>query len=457
MNPYHLPLVLVSLVLPACGLVNRGAARFNHHPYHANGNAVETVPCAAAYCRSSTLTPKLGFLEFDDQGEPWDPAQLAQIQNEMRKLQKQNIPLRTIIFIHGWNNNASDEKDGNLESFRDALWRIQDNSENPVFGIYVGWRGKALPFQSFIDGGDREATAQRIAGGPLLASLTKISKITHDTCGRVTLIGHSFGAKITAHITSAHLASQVAQDNPRPLADLTVLANTAEHGIVARHIVGLMNDHNLVFKNPGTNQNIPIVVAVGSKADWPVRMLLPTWNVITRDILTFGFPHKAGASRGCDQSRSLYTGMAFVRSLRSHEFERTGTASNIPIASSDKDEALSQAWNQTIQVNMRNGRLWARGEQPDLQVSLYEGGDLETPQDYILKSIGNPANSTSFWLTVVPEFVINSHGDIWNSNFYGLIAALEAASNSSKEAPPPPSRILESIPLRAPLPVKIQR
>ncbi|MGB6993691.1 MAG: hypothetical protein WBG00_10735, partial [Thermoanaerobaculia bacterium] len=53
----------------------------------------------------------LTFIEFDDQGEPWAPAQLErtiQVIDEEHNAGKRTVVL---LFVHGWHNDASKRED----------------------------------------------------------------------------------------------------------------------------------------------------------------------------------------------------------------------------------------------------------------------------------------------------------------------------------------------------------
>ena len=82
--------------------------RMNQQSDNVNDRPVKHLPGNAT----------IGFLEFDDQGEPWrtpnlddgwssgSSTQLPHVLNELKK-QSAKGPIRTLVFIHGWNNNAA--------------------------------------------------------------------------------------------------------------------------------------------------------------------------------------------------------------------------------------------------------------------------------------------------------------------------------------------------------------
>ena len=53
----------------------------------------------------------LGFVEFDDQGEPWAPAQAERVLEAIERANQSPNGAFVIVFVHGWKNNASPEQE----------------------------------------------------------------------------------------------------------------------------------------------------------------------------------------------------------------------------------------------------------------------------------------------------------------------------------------------------------
>lgn len=437
------------MLLPGCGMLSRAITSGTHHPYHLH-DPVSTKD-GVTMC----------YLEFDDQGEPWrdDPdrkgdfigeRQLPRVVQEVKRIASSG-PTRVLIFIHGWNNHADS---ANRDAFQATLGRLKNaDTKTNVVGIYVAWRGTVGPFPVGVDVGNREAAAARIAGGPLLSSLREISeaarskKANGETDDRVVLIGHSYGAKIAASMISNHLALMNPKE-PKPLADLFILANTAESGMLARHSIGMMTDYRIKYPSVSGRVELPMVVVLGSDKDKPVRYLLPAWNHLTRDAASFAFPHKAGETSSDAQDKSIYRGMAQVDSIRSHTFQEQDilTASD---AEKKMQEAAtrakpadreSEAWTSAMRVNYQYGQDWAAGRSGVLKFTLYpraEAADFSVTETVVITREEASYNDTPFWIAKVPGYVVKGHGDIWNQNFYAILAGIEGASmpDRGKETP----------------------
>ena len=126
------------------------------------------------------ITDKPFVIEFDDEGELWQPpgrrvdragraigvgasigsgkppapgeesgylGQLDAARQAIRMVKRTGREVTLVIYVHGWRNNARDDSP-NFEAFTElvrASRRLANNSEEPVpIGIYIGWRGTPL-------------------------------------------------------------------------------------------------------------------------------------------------------------------------------------------------------------------------------------------------------------------------------------------------------------------------
>jgi pimeloyl-ACP methyl ester carboxylesterase len=393
----------------------------------------------------------IGFLEFDDQGEPWRKGwedrqsqeaagmgeiQLGAVLNSIRELKK-NGPIRTVVYIHGWNNNA-EEGNRDLDNFKYALKWLSKASDDPVFGVYVSWRGRVFGTGTGIDFASREAAAGRIAGGPLLSSLRAISTATHQGNqghSRVTVIGHSYGAKILVNITSAHLAAQFGNrfgdpdpdSEIAPMADTVILANTAESGRVPRHLIGMMRDYKVTHENKSNGRKLPLIVAITSDGDWATRKVLPIGNIFLRDV--FGSPDKGGSTSSKNQKHSLYNALGFEAQFQSHVMNDGDHRAN-----GGKIEWKRELeWEHLIRDNFKLGAT-VPGNGAEFYTKLTPTGKPEDARNFeVVRNYlaveehrpGTPHNETPFWAIQVPKYVVKDHNGIWNPNFLGMIAAVE--------------------------------
>jgi hypothetical protein len=176
-------------------------------------SALEEVKVDATRRGGKSGSYILGFVEFDDQGKPWDPEQERRLFDRMKlESARQNQDLSIITFVHGWKHNAK-ESDTNVQAFQNLLEAVTaaelqptDTQPRKVIGIYTGWRGETMP--SPVDNvtfWTRKDAAQRVAEGSVRGLLGKIrgfhdtlnAGLPHDRHGTLMLtIGHSFGALV---------------------------------------------------------------------------------------------------------------------------------------------------------------------------------------------------------------------------------------------------------------------
>src|ERR1700691_6272512 len=151
-------LVILALALGGCALneIIRPEARI----CQTDDSDAKAKQCASASIEQhagSTVSGKesdgyvLGFVEFDDQGEPYKREQITELFNMLNKQKDQIIKgksaakgLCLMIFVHGWKHNAEYD-DTNVMLFRQLLARTAQmelqlpNAEikRKVVGIYI--------------------------------------------------------------------------------------------------------------------------------------------------------------------------------------------------------------------------------------------------------------------------------------------------------------------------------
>ncbi len=65
----------------------------------------------------------MAFIEFDDQGEMWDPAQRSRAVTHIGRANHSDGGTVIVTYIHGWQHNASQksEENGNVADFKEYL------------------------------------------------------------------------------------------------------------------------------------------------------------------------------------------------------------------------------------------------------------------------------------------------------------------------------------------------
>ena len=283
-------------------------------------------------CRSALY--KEAFIEFQEDGQLYEPKQVEMARRliEDEKKRATNGKIITVLYVHGWKNNAAEAPPGgkpkDVEKFQGALFELGSraqaaaggdlNNTVPIVGIYIAWRGKTLmgpDWFTFASLWSRRNTANNIGDGrdlgPTIQGIIDLTNQGNDN-SRVLLVGHSFGARVLEHAIESKkvtLFDGVPAAGPvRPRVDLVLYVNSANDSrLTMGHIQALQGSGIKVhhpeftpakcdpatddFKNldPDARRRIcgdyPLLVAISSKGDVPTKYLLPAANTINGDSL----------------------------------------------------------------------------------------------------------------------------------------------------------------------------
>jgi hypothetical protein len=283
-------------------------------------------------CRHSLY--KMAFVEFDSQGKAFDTAQEAAALKliEREKAGVKGSKIITVVYVHGWQNNASEASPGNkpkdVEKFQGAMLELgyraekaarEANTERvPVVGVYFGWRGKTLMgprWFNFVSLWGRRNTANRVGSGTDLAViLNRIIEATNGSDGRsrVLMIGHSFGARVLEHAieTKKVMLYDAARggDMVTPRVDLVLYVNSANDARLSMARVQQLQASKVEVRHPDFDpaecvegaapsttldaetrearcREYPLLVAITSKSDLATKRLLPIANTMNGDDL----------------------------------------------------------------------------------------------------------------------------------------------------------------------------
>lgn len=190
---------------------------------------------------------ELHFVESDDYGWFWEPAQATRALDAVRDsvLDQDTIIL---IFVAGWHHSAQC-CDDNIEGFKKVLTRLKgelsramygqargrihgtlESRPVKVLGIYLGWRGRSLPgLADYLTFWGRKAAATRVGESDFeeflirlryfcaqheQQSLSELAKPRspqsrkQNLLGLVT-IGHSFGGQVVLRATASLLEHEL--------------------------------------------------------------------------------------------------------------------------------------------------------------------------------------------------------------------------------------------------------
>jgi hypothetical protein len=438
-------------------------------PYRTMAGICDAPDCSIEHHTVNSDPPidyLLGVVEFDDQGGKQVPAQLDKLFAQLKsESEKQDLCL--IIFVHGWEHNASDG-DTNMRDFRlllEQLARTEKqhptaawNKPRKAVGIYAGWRGKSvgIDYVNDLTFWNRKDAAQRVALGSVRELLGR-ARALRDTLDRTTwsgrrlpedvpappgeklratrllTIGHSFGGLIVYTALAQYFTERAAISatatmlgNPsdsdksiRAYGDLVVIINPAVEATSwepVSEIVKHMTGHEFA-----TNQS-PIFVEVTSTADEATGIAFPLGRA--PDIVTESFTSN-------DERQKAQLAFGHYRPFQTHELISVPSntspewARASPLAAagvSPKQVSTATASLEQVQCEakkqfearwQRNGYLlpgWTRQFSSGAQLThlVDRGYDPNDP----------------FWIVRTDASMIKSHSDINEPQFVNFVTEL---------------------------------
>lgn len=180
----------------------------------------------------------LRFIESDDEGWFWDPAQANESMRLIRSKLEQRQTL-VVVFVHGWHHSA-ECCDQNVEGFRNTLQQLSGMVKDfNIVGIYVGWRGRSLAgWLDYFTFWGRKGAAERVGQNDLKEFLARLhdmyvayrpdvcaqneqpgcEQVSQDPKNFLGLIsmGHSFGAQVLLRAVSGSMEDRLQHLNPQP-------------------------------------------------------------------------------------------------------------------------------------------------------------------------------------------------------------------------------------------------
>ena len=432
---------------------------------------------------------KMAFIEFDEKGRMFDPRQeeAARKLLDFEKARAANGTVITVIYIHGWKNNAAEaepgEKPKDVEKFQGALLELGYRAEQaaraarvptvPIVGLYMAWRGKTLMGPSWVTFASlwsRRNTANNIGDGPDLAViLNRMIDRTNAGNGnsRVLLVGHSFGARVLEHAIESGkvtLYDTLPGDSVvRPRVDLVLYVNSANDSRLTMGRVQELRAAKLRVRHPDFDpaecgeppaaaalidlearaarcRDYPLLVAITSSSDSATKDLLPIANTIKGDDLIPGLrdrlPPLPTTNTFADPTPSAGTvrkvAAGHLAFLQSHVVREV----NCPVLRSSREQASTADAAEAARRRAEERARFERAIHPVCGVN-------DRSCRFVFRTLGDrptcfqvdqrqqvedrpPFNDTPFWIMSVDPTVIKDHGDIWNVSFVEMLAQLMA-------------------------------
>lgn len=226
-------------------------------------------------------------------GKKHNPEQLNRILNAVNSSEKQ---LMVVIFIHGWNHNASNES-RNYQYFPNFLSRIDDQLQRKkiidpsfdvpqVLGVYVGWPGSVEnknKVSRVLSVGNRGCAADKISIGikksckntiyqPEESEMKKdileiINQVkSNNKNSKILIMGHSFGGRIVSNLFLNELNMAITNNKPNILGE-NVLISTINPA------TGFKKFSPIIFKQGQANK--PYWINFTSTKDKATKYLFP--------------------------------------------------------------------------------------------------------------------------------------------------------------------------------------
>ena len=369
----------------------------------------------------------LAFVEFDDQGEMWDPAQLSRAVQVIEQGNQNENGCIVVTYIHGWQHNASPKNEqkesGNVNDFKAFLSLISQavraqggGNEKPVVGIYIGWRGKSgsIPGLNALTFYERSGAARRIAGTSSTEAIYRItSSAKAHPRSRVLLMGHSFGGQILERAVTQALVGELSDTTgnleDRLAADLVVLINPASKSIQAKQFVEMLDrSHVELYRtdSEGKRYKVPLIISITSSADLATRWAFPagTW------VSALGKNFHRYPDDACMQfhrQRSFYVRTpGHNQALISHEV----TAK--PLAEGEQPGDLGDLRQRFIQ------------SESDPVTGQHVVSFNGSQHKFTIRSLSGATNDTPYWIMEVPKQLIPGHSGFFTEDTLRLIGTI---------------------------------
>ena len=199
------------------------------------------------------------------------------------------LPRLTVLYVHGWKNDANSE---DLEYFKKLIEALTDihKSKKQVVGIYIAWNAAwHLGVIDDLSFWSKENVADRIAeSGTVTKIVSAIGALRHttlDPADQFIAIGHSFGARLLFGATSQALIYETEKAHPgqpggiykitKSPADAIILLNPAFEA----SIYAALDDVTRTDESFGSDQP-PLLVSLSSESDWATTYAFPSGQLI---------------------------------------------------------------------------------------------------------------------------------------------------------------------------------
>ncbi len=381
---------------------------------------------------------RLGFVEYDDQGQLRDRKQMNAVLDNYQRLAASDDVL-LITFVHGWHHSAQPD-DGNILSFRKMLADVskmestsseqQLRKKRKVIGVYIGWRGDSIsvPYVNDLTFWDRKNTAHDVGQQGVTEVLLKLEEIVNVKIGigeenpppmtsRLVVIGHSFGGAIVYTSLQKVLADRFIdsrrdktyQDDAKGFGDLVVLMNPAFEAMRYAALYDLSQEGCRGY----FNTQLPKLAILTSETDYATKYAFS----IGRFFSTLFESHVTLERHYCNKPGN--NGIQ-VMQINEGEADRNTVGHFKPYLT----HRLNPATGQKVRKD-------------DFQIKQLQTVWAEHTNDIAVDFVGSQlislkrTNPLNPYLNItVDNELINNHNDIWRPQIIAFISDLIAISTT---------------------------
>jgi pimeloyl-ACP methyl ester carboxylesterase len=408
---------LLALLLSAGGCLPNKAYRTQLPPCPPGPGGAVPPACSVQVVRSTAggapANIPVAFIEFDDFGQAFNTGQIKAAEDAIRKEQLRG-PVVTVLFIHGWKNNASDSS-GNVPGFRRVLQQLQPNLNGVgLVGVYFGWRGGTtnVAVAKDLTYWNRRDTATYIPGSNISEALLRVAAATkgpdYKGTSKLVVVGHSFGGLVLERTVTPHLTRMVVENQDPsvksyPLADLLVFVNEAAAATEAIQLLTMLNGQ----VEP---QEYPMIVSITSQGDTATKIVLPVGqgaSLIKKSLRDYGAPYPNDPF-GIARQKSYYLRSAtHIPELQSH----------VVVGDSPENRAAYADRGYTC-------------------VNIPAPAEGKSGTNYYVIKIAGAKNVTPYWIMQMPVQIVPDHSNIFRTEF-GLLLQSFVLRQSADIKPDP--------------------
>jgi hypothetical protein len=345
----------------------------------------------------STRDIPLAYIEFDDMGQAFKRGQIDAAEKMIQNQNPDNGDVVTILFIHGWKNNASDES-GNVPGFRRFLQDFQQQlGGTKLVGVYFGWRGGTtnVAVVKELTYWNRRDTATYIPGSNMSEALLRVARATkgpdYQGPSKMIVVGHSFGGLVLERTVTQYLTRRVAENSGgevNPFADLLVFVNEAAAATEAIQLLTMLHE-----RVKPQEVKYPTIVSITSQGDLATKFVLPVGqgaSLFKKDLRDYGGAYDADPFGVAKQRTYFLRSATHIPQLQSHVV----------------------------------------GNSPDILAAYrlrgYTCATIQTPagkQSYYVVPILGAKNDTPYWVMEMPVEIVPDHSNIFRVQFGALLQA----------------------------------